>query len=141
MIYMRSAVRVEEMPMNDRELKKMSRGELVSLLLEEKRKNEALSAEADELRRLLGDRSLAIERSGSMAEAALALNGVFDAADAACRQYAENVEALTARRNEEAKRGAEEVLREAKRGSEAILAEAKRQGEALLREAKRRSEE
>ena len=39
----------------------------------------------------LENRELVSSRAGSMAEAAMQLNGVFEAADKAARQYLENV--------------------------------------------------
>ena len=39
----------------------------------------------------MSDRKLIQERAGSMAEAALQLNGVFEAADRAAREYLETI--------------------------------------------------
>ena len=76
--------------MTDRELRKLSRAELLELLLEESRENERLRAQLQEMNEKLADRAIRIERAGSIAEAALQLNGVFQAA----AQYLENVRRL-----------------------------------------------
>ena len=80
--------------MTDRELRKLSRAELLELLLEESRENERLRAQLQEMNEKLADRAIRIERAGSIAEAALQLNGVFQAAEEAVAQYLENVRRL-----------------------------------------------
>ena len=80
--------------MTDRELRKLSRAELLELLLEESRENERLRAQLQEMNEKLADRAIRIERAGSIAEAALQLNGVFQAAEEAAAQSLENVRRL-----------------------------------------------
>ena len=80
--------------MTDRELRKLSRAELLELLLEESRENERLRAQLQEMNEKLADRAIRIERAGSIAEAALQLNGVLQAAEEAAAQYLENVRRL-----------------------------------------------
>ena len=80
--------------MTDRELRKLSRAELLELLLEESRENERLRAQLQEMNEKLADRAIRIERAGSIAEAALQLNGVFQAAEEAAAQDLENVRRL-----------------------------------------------
>ncbi len=80
--------------MTDRELRKLSRADLLELLLKERKENERLSAELKRVNEKLADKKLQIEQSGSIAEAALRLNGVFEAAQAAAEQYLENVRCL-----------------------------------------------
>lgn len=84
--------------MTDRELKKLSRADLLELLLEESRENERLREQLREANEKLADRAIILENTGSIAEAALRLNGVFEAAERAAVQYLENVR----RRAEEA---------------------------------------
>ncbi len=80
--------------MTDRELKKLSRAELLELLLEESKENEKLRAQVKEMEEQLKDRRILLGQAGSIAEAALRLNGVFEAAEAAAAQYVENVRRL-----------------------------------------------
>ena len=77
--------------MTDKELRKLSRMELLELLLAESRENERLRARLKSAEEKLDSRVIDIENSGSLAEAALRLNHVFEAADKAARQYVENV--------------------------------------------------
>lgn len=80
--------------MTDKELKKLSRAELLELLLESNRENERLRKQLEKAKGLLASRVIEIENAGSIAEAALALNGVFQAAQLAADQYLENVRRL-----------------------------------------------
>ena len=80
--------------MTDKELKKLSRAELLELLLESNRENERLRKQLETAKGLLASRVIEIENAGSIAEAALALNGVFQAAQLAADQYLENVRRL-----------------------------------------------
>lgn len=80
--------------MTDRDLRKLSRAELLELLLEESRENERLRARLKRANERLADRRIQIESAGSIAEAALRLNDVFEAAELAAQQYLENVRRL-----------------------------------------------
>ena len=133
--------------MADNDLKKLNREKLAGLLAEERRRAADLEDEIASLKKKLKEREIKIENAGSIAEASLSLNGVFESAEAACRQYIENVEKLCAdrersseMREEYSRRAAEEIITEAKRGSEAILSEAIRLGEKILKEAKKRAD-
>lgn len=77
--------------MTDKKLKRMSRTELLELLIEQMEENERLKAELDETLTRLKEQQITIQRAGSIAKAALELNKVFEAADAAARQYVESV--------------------------------------------------
>lgn len=80
--------------MTDRELKRLSRAELLELLLEANRENERLRGQLKKAKDLLADKTVRIENAGSIAEASLALSGVFEAAQRAADQYLENVRRL-----------------------------------------------
>lgn len=80
--------------MTNKELKRLSRAELLELLLEQVEENEALRAEIANLKGQLEDRAIKIENAGSIAEAALRLNGVFEAAEAAAKQYVDSLKEL-----------------------------------------------
>lgn len=77
--------------MTDKELRRLSRGELLELLLEKTKEVEQLREELEQARTQLASREIAIQNAGSIAEAALQLNGVFQAAEQAAAQYLENV--------------------------------------------------
>ena len=77
--------------MTDKELHRLSRKELLEMLLAQIQANEKLKEELRRAERQLSDRRLLQENAGSMAEAAMRLNAVFEAADRAAQQYLENV--------------------------------------------------
>ncbi|MDE7390246.1 MAG: DNA repair protein [Lachnospiraceae bacterium] len=77
--------------MTDKELRKLNRAELLEILIEQIKENKKLSMQLDEANRKLNERKINIENSGSIAEAALKLNGVFEAAEMAAQQYVESV--------------------------------------------------
>ena len=78
------------------DLRKLSRTDLLRLLLEAEEENDRLKEQVAELRAQLDDRSLRMENCGDLAAAALELNGVFAAAEEACRQYTENIRSRSA---------------------------------------------
>ncbi len=80
--------------MTDQELRKLSRAELLELLLEEIQENQQLRMKLKHAYEKLADKTIRLEESGSIAEAALRLNSVFEAAQAAADQYVENVRRL-----------------------------------------------
>lgn len=77
--------------MTDKEVKKLNRAELLEVLLEQSREIERLRAENQELKIQLEDRRIQLASAGSIAEAALRLNGVFEAAQRAADEYLDNV--------------------------------------------------
>ena len=81
--------------MTDKELASLKRNELLELLLMQTRRVRELERENEELKAALEDRRILIEQSGSLAEASLKLNKVFEAAQAAADQYLENIRSRT----------------------------------------------
>ena len=81
--------------MTDKELKKLKRVELLEILIELSKENEELQRQLKEANEKLESREIAISQSGSIAEAALKLNGVFEAAEKAAKQYLENLKRVS----------------------------------------------
>lgn len=77
--------------MTDKELKKLSRAELLEMLLIQTRQVENLQAKLSKAEALLTERHMDYLEAGSLAEAMLKVNGVIDAAQAAADQYLENI--------------------------------------------------
>lgn len=88
--------------MTDRQLRRMSRGELLEMLIEQMEENERLKEQLKTMEEELSERRIKIESAGSLAEAALMLNGVFQAADQAARQYLENVKMMAGEKEDDA---------------------------------------
>ncbi|MGN1139380.1 MAG: DNA repair protein [Ruminococcus sp.] len=80
--------------MTDRELRRLSRSELLEILISLTEENKELKIKLEQAEKQLQDRKITIEKAGSIAQAALQLNNVFEAADKAAQQYLENVRRL-----------------------------------------------
>ncbi len=79
------------MAINEKEIKGLSRGDLLELLLAQTERVEEMEAELAEVRKRAEARDIIIERSGTLAEAAMQINQVWQAADRAAAQYLSNV--------------------------------------------------
>lgn len=108
--------------MTEKDLKRLSRSELLELLLIQTKQTERLSQELEKTERLLADRNLKMEKAGDLAQAALAVNGVMESAQAAAKQYLDNM----ARMEQETKARCEKMLAEAKQEAAQILREARK---------------
>ena len=106
-INMQSECIRQENGMTDQELRKLNRSELLQMLIDQVEENKSLQERLGKVEAQLAERQLKYEKAGSLAEAALALNGVFQAADDAARQYLENIE-MASRQQEEICRGIQE---------------------------------
>lgn len=106
--------------MTDKELKKLKRIELLQMMISLSEENETLKAQLKRAQDELDNRQIQLREAGSIAEAALKLNGVFDAAEEAAQQYVASVRQMS-KQQEAILRRAEQ---EAKIKSDAIIAEA-----------------
>ena len=77
--------------MTDKELRKLKRNELLEIMIELEKENIELKKRLEAAESELESRKIALSEVGSIAEAALALNDVFGAAQRAADQYIENV--------------------------------------------------
>ena len=92
--------------MTDQQLKRLNRSKLLQMLLEIERENETLRARNEELEEKMRKRELQLAESGSIAEAALKLNGIFEAAQQAADQYVYNVQRRAAQQDKGGNRDA-----------------------------------
>ena len=122
--------------MTPKELKRLSRSDLLEMLLDISKENETLRKENEHLLMKLKDRNIAIENCGSLAEAALQLNGIFQAAEAACAQYTENMIARSGELEERCRRIEQETVarckemeEKTKEACDQLLAQAQAQAE------------
>ena len=81
--------------MTDKELQRLRRSELLEILLVQQKQIDSLKEELADAKEQLAERKIAIEKSGSIAEAALKLNGIFEAAQRAADQYLYSIGAAT----------------------------------------------
>ena len=78
----------------NRELKKMSKRELLEIMLLQSKRIDELENEIEKTNCLLDDKKILLSNCGSIAEAALKLNNIFEAAQNAADQYLKNIESL-----------------------------------------------
>ncbi len=80
--------------MAEKELRKMSRTELIEIIYALQQNEKQLKNEIESLRKSLNEKTIIIENSGSIAEAALKLNHIFEDAQAAAEQYIQSIQTM-----------------------------------------------
>lgn len=133
--------------MTEKELKRLSRTDLLEILIDQSLEMEKLKQKLEETENALGDKQLKIDRAGSIAEASLLLNGVFEAIEAAGKQYLDNIQTLSERQEkvcaqmeEESMKRASQLLEEAQKRSTALEAETKVKCAEMVEKAKAESQ-
>lgn len=121
----------------NRNLRKLSRVELLEILVEQSEEIDKLRLELEETKAQLNERQMAISNAGSLAEAALKINKLFESADAAAKQYLENVAALANRQQSgDPQTVAQDEIANAKRQAAAIITNANLEAKNILARAK-----
>ena len=94
----------EVLHMTKRDIRKLSRSDLLEMLIDQseelKKVREELDAVKEQLataNKQLDDKSITLDEAGSIADAALQINGVFDVAQASAQQYLDNLRDLCLR--------------------------------------------
>lgn len=77
--------------MKENELKRLSRAELLELLLIQTKETERLQKKLEIAEAKLTDRYLKVQNAGDLAHAVLEINGVMETAKAAAQQYLDNI--------------------------------------------------
>lgn len=106
--------------MTERELRKLTRVELLEMLLTLSRENEEMAARIRQLEEVQRQRAITLESAGSIAQAALELGGVFEAAQRSAelfllsiREKEQAAQELCAQRVAECEANARNIEREA----------------------------
>ena len=130
--------------MTDKELRRLGRAELIEILYELQKRNDELTAQNQQLRQSLDDRQLHIAEAGSIAEAAIRINGVLEAAQAAADQYLCSVraaEAGTEQKLAEAESHADEIVRAAEAQAQRIIGDANAQADSRWAQFQQKADE
>lgn len=122
--------------MTEQELRKLNRAELLEILIELSRENKALKEKLADQTLRLEERAIKIDKLGSIAEASLALNGVFESAQSACEQYIANVKRLS---DEQSRNICEERLKESQEEADRLLRETEQKCLAMKEAARKKS--
>ena len=118
-------------------LKKLSRADLLEMLVDQGEELEILKQKLADTEAKLYQKELIIDEAGSIADASLKLNGVFEAAQASCEQYIDNIKQL----NERQQQVCEQLEQDSRVKAEALLAETTEKCETMENEMKTRCEE
>ena len=130
--------------MTDKELRHLSCFDLIDIIYELQKQNDASAAQIEELQSKLKEKELRIASAGSIAEAAIGINGVFEAAQAAADQYLLSVKAANAAVTEkldEAEKQRQAILCAAEQRAAKLNAAAERKARAMIAEANAQIEE
>lgn len=117
------------MKINEIELKRLSRVELLEIIYELQKQHEETTIQMEQMQAELDTRKRNIRKSESIAEAAICINGVMEAAQAAADQYLVSVKAATV--------GLESQLDAVEKRRQTILQEAEEQAAETIRGAQR----
>ncbi|MGM9608118.1 MAG: hypothetical protein ACI3XJ_11495 [Oscillospiraceae bacterium] len=140
--------------MTDNELRKLSRSDLLELLIAQSREMDQLREQLQQMEEQLRQteeqlkcRQIELNEAGSLAEASLQLNGIFQAAQDAASQYLENIQRLSghqreicARMERETRRTGELMLAETREKCRKMEEETRAECRKLLESAKRESQ-
>ncbi len=119
--------------MADRELRRMHRAELIEIIYALKQREDQLTKENAALTAQLQDRQIRLSEAGSIAQAALELNRLFEAAQAAADDYLLSVKAShpdtdpAADPAAQARAEAQQILAQARAEAETIKAHARQE--------------
>ncbi|MCD8325660.1 MAG: hypothetical protein LUC90_02930, partial [Lachnospiraceae bacterium] len=129
--------KAERSGMADKDLRRMNHGGLIEIIYALQNDENTLRKEIDDLRRQRDDKLIRLNQAGSIAEAALSLNHIFEDAQNASRQYLDSIAALNARGEEQAN----EIVEKARQQAEEVKKEAQEQARITGEEAENKHEE
>lgn len=95
--------------MTDRELQRLRREDLLQILIGQQKQIQELTAALEKAETALDNRKIEMGNSGSIAEAALKMNQVFEAADRAAADYQARIQELADQKLAEAEAKAAEA--------------------------------
>lgn len=134
--------------MTNKELRKLGRRELLEMLISQTKELNRVKRELDDAHNALNDRRILLAESGSIAEAALKLNKVFEAAQEAADQYLENIRQSRSDDDftgmlafDTAEASNQDLLEKTRRECEAMRAKAEAECKAMREETQKECEE
>lgn len=95
--------------MNEKELRKISRKELLELLLEQANRIVDLENELTEMKAKLDDKKIMLNEAGNLAEASLKITDLFQKTMETCKIYSDNIDELNSRIEKEVREKYEEI--------------------------------
>ncbi len=121
--------------MTEKELRRLKRPDLIEIIYELQKQNKESLDKIESLEQELQERRLKMDKAGSIAEAAVSINGVFEAAQAAANQYLvsvkEDIDGME-QKIFDTKAQCEEMIQNAQLRAEKILEEAKEEAKRII---------
>ena len=108
--------------MTDKEFKRLSRSQLIDIIYQLQLKQDELTADNEKLENALADKRLRVNKAGNIAEAALEIHNVMQAAQDAAAHYLEEIRIMRNETEEKCQR----LLEKAQKDADDIIAQAKR---------------
>lgn len=116
--------------MNDKELRKASRKELLEIILAQTNRIEELEIALDDVSKKLNSKKIIMKESGSLAEAIIKLSEIFEHADLVAEEYLEKVKENCLIMEKETKKECRELKKK-------MIAEAEKKCQKLEEQAKK----
>ena len=107
--------------MTDKEFKRLNRSQLIDIIYQLQVKQKELEDENLKLKEELADKRIRMSQAGNIAEAALAIHNVMQAAQDAAAQYVEEIRIMRIETEEKCQR----LLEKAQKDADSIVAQAK----------------
>ena len=129
--------------MTEKELKKLNRYQLLELIILQTEQIDTLRAELEQAKKALEEKQIRLSSAGSIAEAALQISGIFEAAQSAADIYLEQVRTQTqnvAQLEADARQKAESITADAQAQADLILSNAQAESLKLLENSKAESD-
>lgn len=120
--------------MTDKEFKRLSRSQLIEIIYQLQLKQEELAADNAKLSKALADKRIRVNNMGNIAEAALEIHNVMQAAQNAAAHYLEEIQLR-------AENEYEQIMKDAQTESAAIIENAKEKAAAIVSKAQKEAAE
>ena len=116
--------------MTDKEFKRLSRSQLIDIIYQFQLQQEELMAENEKLKNALADKRILVNNSGNIAEAALEIHNVMQAAQSAAEHYLEEIQRRVDKEYQtimqEARTEAAMLMERARRKADGIVTQAEK---------------
>lgn len=119
--------------MTNKEFKKLNRADLIEIIYQLQLKQTELENTNQQLREQIGHMNIRISQAGSIADAALSINGVFEAAQKAADQYLEGIYASKS----EFEARYEKIIKDAEQKADEIIKQAEAEGIKIMEQTDR----
>lgn len=127
--------------MAEKELRRMSRPELIEIIYALKSNEESLQKKNAHLEEQLNDRTIQISEAGSIAEAALQLNDIFSTAQIAADDYLTSIKAANVSMEEEQKAASQHMTDTAQKKAEVLKAQSEDKAQTCVELAQKQSQD